>query len=156
MSRLFIICFARLTALLICNLHISHCQFVWWGRIIEGLIFVSTCFVDVFGLILAEYKKDSFFNGLELAALKGKKIEVCSDWQFYQICIAVYYLWSIFTSLNLLLLLPPSILILLQTSLYRGSIAKFYIVLPTFCFEMFKNNFRSLSLIELKALPLAI
>ena len=79
-----------------CNLHFSHCQFVWWGRIIEGLIFVSTCFVDVFGLILAEYKKDSFFNGLELAALKGKKIEVCSDWQFYQICIAVYYLWSIF------------------------------------------------------------
>jgi len=40
---------------------------------------VSTCFVDVFGLILVEHKNGSFFNGLELAALKGKKIEVCSD-----------------------------------------------------------------------------
>jgi len=40
---------------------------------------VSTCFVNVFGLILGEYKNDSFFNGLELAALKGKKIEVCFD-----------------------------------------------------------------------------
>ena len=27
---------------------------------------MSTCFANVFGLILAEYKNDSFFNGLGL------------------------------------------------------------------------------------------
>ena len=100
MSRLFIICFARLTGLLMCNLHISHCQSVWWGRIIEGLIFVSTCFVNVFGLILGEYKNDSFFQWVGAGCFKRKEnrsvlwLTVLSDMYCRLLSLKYFYLFE--------------------------------------------------------------
>ena len=154
MSRLFIICFIRLTALVMCNSHIHHCQSVWWGRIIDGLTFVSTCFINVFRLILQPFEILSVFNRLGLAALKGKlKFALINNFIGYVVLFIIFGLS--YTSFKALLLISP-MLRLIQTSLYTRLIAKFYIVLPTFYCEMFKNNFRSLSLIELKALSLAI
>ena len=115
---------------------------------------MSTNFIHVFKLILQPFEILSVFNRLGLAALKGKlKFALINNFIGYVVLFIIFGLSS--TSFKALLLISP-MLRLIQTSLYTRLIAKFYIVLPTFYCEMFKNNFRSLSLIELKALSLAI